>query len=151
MTSENGAGHPGRYSIAFLPRLLDQLAVWAEEAKRLELAADFRLVLRRMRHRLSTDPREWGDVLREYQTIKAVEMRGMIPKWLLVWYGVDDGARQVIVRNLLPAPGSPHHHPSRAVTGSPFTSSRGWFRWLYTMVSGLMPTAWYTVASSSVG
>ena len=26
------------------------------------------------------------------------------------------------------------------VTTSPFTSSRGWFRWLYTIVSGLMPT-----------
>ena len=34
------------------------------------------------------------------------------------------------------------NHPSNAVTHSPFTNSRGWFRWLYTMVSGLMPTAW---------
>ncbi len=33
-------------------------------------------------------------------------------------------------------------YPSNAVTHSPFTSSRGWFKWLYTMVSGLIPTAW---------
>ena len=31
---------------------------------------------------------------------------------------------------------------SRPLTTSPFTSSRGWFRWLYTIVSGLMPTVW---------
>ena len=28
------------------------------------------------------------------------------------------------------------------VTTSPLTSSRGWLRWLYTIVSGLMPTEW---------
>lgn len=28
------------------------------------------------------------------------------------------------------------------VTGLAFTSSRGWLRWLYTMVSGSMPTLW---------
>ena len=27
-------------------------------------------------------------------------------------------------------------------TTCPCTSSRGWFRWLYTIVSGAMPTEW---------
>lgn len=31
---------------------------------------------------------------------------------------------------------------SSPLTTSPLTSSRGWFRWLYTIVSGLMPTEW---------
>ena len=111
MTAENGTGSHERYAVAVLPHLLDLLGVWAEEAKRLGLASEFRLMLRQIRHRLSSDPGDWGDVLREYQTIQAVEMRGMIPKWLLVWYGVDEQARQVIVRRLLPAPGSPLSPP----------------------------------------
>src|SRR5262245_18089555 len=30
----------------------------------------------------------------------------------------------------------------KPVTGSPCTSSRGWLRWLYTNVAGLMPIEW---------
>src|SRR5262249_38111077 len=37
------------------------------------------------------------------------------------------------------------------VIGSPWTSSRGWLRWLYTSVAGSMPMQWYIVASSSRG
>jgi hypothetical protein len=54
----------------------------------------------------------WGDPLRSYPVIRAVDMRGMIPKWLLVWYGVHEQARQVVVRQLLPAPGSPLSPPA---------------------------------------
>ncbi len=33
-------------------------------------------------------------------------------------------------------------HANSAVTGSACTSSRGWFRWLRTIVRGSMPKAW---------
>jgi hypothetical protein len=99
------------YSVAFPQPLLDQLRAWADEAKRLGVGAEFLAALRDIRHRLKTNPHGWGDRLREYPVINAAEMRGMIPKWLLVWYGVHDQARQVVVRQLLPAPGSPLSPP----------------------------------------
>ena len=103
-----GNGHdPLRHNVVFPPPLLDQLRVWAEEAGRLGLASEFLAVLRQVKRRLERTANTWGDPLWEYDTIPALERRGMIPKWLLVWYGVHDPARQVIVRALLPAPGSP--------------------------------------------
>jgi hypothetical protein len=100
------------YSVAFPQPLLDQLRAWADEAKRLGVGVEFLAVLREIRQRLKTDPKEWGDRLRSYPVINAFEMRGMIPKWLLVWYGVHEQARQVVVRQLLPAPGSPLSPPA---------------------------------------
>ncbi len=99
------------YSVAFPQPLLDQLRAWADEAKRLGIGVVFLAALREMRHRLNSDPKEWGDRLRGYPVISASDMRGMIPKWLLVWYGVHEQARQVVVRQLLPAPGSPLSPP----------------------------------------
>jgi len=87
--------------------LLDKIREWVELAKRIGRAEEFLAVLREINDRLENDPHGWGDRLRNYATIEAVEMRGMIPKWLLVWYGIHDRARQVVVRSLLPATGSP--------------------------------------------
>ena len=100
------------YSVAFPQPLLDQLRAWADEAKRLGVGAEFLAAVRLMNLRLKTDPVRWGDPLRSYPVISAAELRGMIPKWLLVWYGVLEPARQVIVRSLLPAPGSPLSPPA---------------------------------------
>lgn len=105
MSTGNGSG-PFRYKVAFPQPLLDQLRLWADEAERLGLAAEFLAAIRQVNRRLEMTPHTWGDPLWEYDTIQAVERRGMIPKWLMVWYGVHESARQVIVRNLLPAPGS---------------------------------------------
>jgi hypothetical protein len=110
MSTGNGfSSH--KYTVAFPKPLLDQLRTWADEAERLGVSAEFLSVIREVNLRLKTDPTKWGDPLRDYQAIDAAELRGMIPKWLLVWYGVDDRARQVIVRRLLPAPGSPLSPP----------------------------------------
>lgn len=45
-------------------------------------------------------------------------------------------------RGLKKENGQPPYYANRLVTGAAFTSSRGWFRWLYTIVAGSMPTAW---------
>lgn len=112
MTYANGSAGTPRYSVSFPPPLLDRLRVWAEEARRLGLATEFLAALRQVNKRLQSDPNDWGDELREFPMIGAIEMRGMIPKWLLVWYGFHAAARQVIVRDLLPAPGSPLSPPT---------------------------------------
>ena len=109
MATGNGSS---RYRLAFPQPLLDQLRTWADEAKRLGAGSEFLAALREIRHRLKSDPKGWGDRLRSYPVINAFEMRGMIPKWLLVWYGVHEQARQVVVRQLLPAPGSPLSPPA---------------------------------------
>lgn len=112
MAAGNGALS---YSVAVPAAVLEQLRRWAEEARRLGAGEDFLVAVQEMRHRLKTDPKGWGDRLRGYPVINAFEMRGMIPQWLLVWYGVHDPARQVIVRALLPAPGSPLTPPPEPV------------------------------------
>ena len=108
MATGNG---PARYTASFSKPLLDAIRVWVEEAKSLGRGVEFLAALREINERLETDPHGWGDRLRGYPVINAFEMRGMIPQWLLAWYGVDDRARQVIVRRLLPAPGSPLSPP----------------------------------------
>jgi hypothetical protein len=105
MATDNGAHRS--FAVSFPQPLLDQLLGWSVQAKRLGVGAEFLAALREVNRRLNTDPAEWGDPLREYTSIDAAEPRGMVPKWLLVWYGVHVPARQVIVRALLPAPGSP--------------------------------------------
>ncbi len=85
----------------------EQLRAWAGQAARVGRRQECLLALRLMAEHLEFDPDEWGDPLFGYDHITAVEYRGMIPGWWLVWYGVDAAAKQVFVRSLLPAPGSP--------------------------------------------
>lgn len=96
-----------RFTIATPQPLLEQIRQWAMEATRHGFRSEFLTAIREMNERLESDPKGWGDLLREYEMIDAVEMRGLMPKWLLVWYGVHDLARQVVIRHLFPAPGSP--------------------------------------------
>lgn len=96
-----------RFNVALPPAQRDQLKKWAEQAARLGRRADFLDALRGMTERLELIPDDWGDPLFGYVHINAEEYRGMISGWWFVWYGVDVDARQVFVRRLLPAPGSP--------------------------------------------
>ncbi len=100
------ASPPPRFTVATSQHLLDRIRAWATAATARGLRSEFLDALKEMNERLEADPVGWGDLLREYVQIDAVEMRGMIPRWLLVWYGVHDRARQVVVRDILPAPGS---------------------------------------------
>jgi hypothetical protein len=99
--------NPPRFTVATPQPLLDRIRAWAADATARGVRSEFLAALKEMNERLEADPVAWGDLLREYVQIDAVEMRGMVPRWLLVWYGVHDRARQVIVRDILPAPGSP--------------------------------------------
>lgn len=96
----------GRFAVHTPPHLLKQLRDWAAEASAMGRRAEYLDALRQVNEQLETNPHDWGDLLREYVVIDAVERRGLAPKWILVWYGVHDNARQVVVRSLLPAPGS---------------------------------------------
>lgn len=102
-----GNGSPTRYTLSTPESVLRQLRTWAEQATRLGRRADYLDVLKRINRFLQDAPHAWGDLLKEYRHIEAVERRGLIPNWVLVWYGVDDASRLVIVRDVLPAPGSP--------------------------------------------
>lgn len=98
---------PPLFSVTVPPYIREQLRNWAGESTGLGRRAECLLALRLMTERLEFDPDKWGDPLFGYAHISALEYRGMIPGWWLVWYGVDVAARQVFVRSLLPAPGSP--------------------------------------------
>ncbi len=98
---------PPLFNVTVPSSLREQLRAWAGQATRLGRRPDFMLALRVMTERLEFSPNEWGDPLYGYDHITAVEYRGMIPGWWLVWFGVDNSAHQVFVRSLLPAPGSP--------------------------------------------
>lgn len=98
---------PPLFNVTVPQFVREQLRDWAGRATPLGRRAEFLLALRLMTERLEFDPDKWGDPLYGYAHITALEYRGMIPGWWLVWYGVDVAARQVFVRSLLPAPGSP--------------------------------------------
>ena len=68
---------------------------------------EFKIAMKEMNRRLESDPERWGDPLRQYLHLRGLEARGMIPGWLLIWYGVATDAREVRVRDIQPAPGSP--------------------------------------------
>lgn len=95
------------FNVTVPQHILEQLRAWAGRATPLGRRAEFLLALRLMTERLELDPDKWGDPLYGYAHITALEYRGLIPGWWLVWYGADVAARQVFVRSLLPAPGSP--------------------------------------------
>ena len=96
-----------RYVVSTREPLLRQLNHWAAEATALGLRTEYIGVLKHFNTLLETRPHSWGDMLRELHTIDVVFRRGMIAKWLLVWYGVHDEAKTVVVHDLAPAPGSP--------------------------------------------
>lgn len=101
------AGNPLQFSVTVLAPVLVQFRKWAEEATLLARRDEYLNAFRQTLRRLDFVPIEWADPLYGYNHITAVECRGMIPGWWLVWYGVDTAAKQVIVRSVLPAPGSP--------------------------------------------
>lgn len=106
MSSNNGHGAQG-YTILWLPEALTQLREWGELAVKLQLRKEYAAALRRMKTLLLTQPVSFGDFLWSYKNIRAVERRGLIANWFFVWYGVDPSARQIVVRSMIPAPGSP--------------------------------------------
>jgi hypothetical protein len=101
------ADRPSVFSIHTPPHLLARLKVWTIEMKASGRGIEYLAALKELNHRLETDPDRWGDPLRQYHYMRGLEARGMVPGWLLVWYGVATDARDVRVRDILPAPGSP--------------------------------------------
>jgi hypothetical protein len=95
------------FNVSILPPALAQFRRWSELSIRLGRRSDFLDAMGHTLHRLDHVPITWGDPLSGYDRPSAVEYRGMIPGWWLVWYAVDEGAKRVVVRSLLPAPGSP--------------------------------------------
>jgi hypothetical protein len=103
-----GASEPAkRFVVSVFASARAQFQQWVEQADRIGKRAECLDALRQTTERLELVPLDWGDTLFKYRTISAVECRGMIPGWWLVWYGVDETAKQVMVRSVLPAPGSP--------------------------------------------
>lgn len=98
---------PLRFVVATPQRLLDRFRRWAEQAAAVGKLSEYVAAMKEANRRMETTPHGWGDLLREYPTLNAVKRRGLMAGWFLVWYGVDDAARQVVVQDLLPAPGSP--------------------------------------------
>jgi hypothetical protein len=94
------------------PALLALLRQWGSEAIALGKGPEYLDALKRMNKRLQTDPHMWGDIIKKYKHISGMQLRGLVPKWFAIWYGVDVQARVVAVRDLLPAPGSPLSTPA---------------------------------------
>jgi hypothetical protein len=101
-----------RFTVNTPPELLSRLRDWSQAMSAVGRRKYYVAALKEMNERLEQTPALWGDPLKEYEHIHAFEIRGMIPGWFLVWYGVDTQARIVIVRDIQPAPGSPLHTQS---------------------------------------
>ena len=87
--------------------LMDRIRLWAVEMKEVGEVELFVGALRLMDQQLKFNAKKWGDPLFNYPKIEAVECRGLIERWLLVWYGWHAASRTVYVRDIRPAPGSP--------------------------------------------
>lgn len=106
------ADHPPAFTVIVAPEVLRQIQLWASHFTDPGRRAAYLDALKVMDRSLNDNPVGWGDSLWNYQHIAARECRGMVPRWLLVWYGVDSVARVVVVRDIRPAPGSPLPPPA---------------------------------------
>ena len=95
------------FTVDITPILAARLRAWGRQMSAAGRLPEFVAAVEEMNERLKTSPHVWGDPLKDYNTLRASEMRGLIPGWFMVWYGVATEARYVRVRDIQPAPGSP--------------------------------------------
>ena len=101
--TQNGSpGYDATYPIAVLERL-DR---WDILAERLGRWQDYLDALLEMRRRLTTDPRDWGDPVRELRGMDATFFRRVGPV-LIVTYAVHNARPVVFVQQVRLTPGSP--------------------------------------------
>ena len=103
--ANNGSG-PLRYDVSYPGLVLERLDRWADLARRYGLGQRLADAIREMRHRLSHDPRGWGDPLRDLRGMNATLYRRYGPV-LLVTYGVHNASRVVFVQQVWLTPRSP--------------------------------------------
>lgn len=109
MADGNGSS---AFTIRYEPEVLAAITRWAVDMAVVGRGPEFAAAIRQMRTRLRTRPNEWGDILRDYDHIDAVEHRGLIKHWFFVWYGVENAVNLIVVRRVLSAPGSPLSDPA---------------------------------------
>ncbi len=103
--SPTNNGSP-RFSLSISATVLEQLDEWADVALRLgrrQLLAD---AICEIRERLPTDPRGWGDPVRDLRGMNATFFRHYGPV-LVVTYAVHNVRPVVFVQQVWLTPGSP--------------------------------------------
>lgn len=103
--SPTNNGSP-RFNVSLPGTVLDQLARWTEFALSLGLSQRLSDAIREMRDMLRTDPRGWGDPVRDLRGMDATFYRHYGPV-LVVTYAVHNVRPVVFVQQVWLTPGSP--------------------------------------------
>ena len=100
--SQNAPDH----EVSYLAQVRERLTAWKALAIRLGRANEFAAAIREMEDRLHTDPRDWGDPVRELRGMDATFFRRVGPV-LIVTYAVHNARPVVFVQQVRLTPGSP--------------------------------------------
>ncbi len=101
-TAPDNSGKPFR--VVFSEVIRQQVRELGDRARRLGLLSQYVAALRTMIQELERDPIGWGDPL-NVLTGRGVVVCQRAYSFLLVRYGVDEAARVVFVKAVLPMPG----------------------------------------------
>ena len=98
-------GSPG-YDVSYPPTVLERLDRWIVLAERLGRRQEYLGTLLEMRQRLTANPRDWGDPVRDLRGMDATYFRHT-DRVLIVTYAVHNVQPVVFVQQVRLTPGSP--------------------------------------------